>query len=146
MRVQRRKATRREGRSGAAAVEMALILPLLITIVLGCVDFGRFAYMYISVANAARAGAAVGSFNPVTPSTQTVWEGKIRDAINDEMSAQTGFDVAALTPAPTITTSVDGSLKRVRVVVNYRFRTIVQWPLLPTQVTLSRAVEMRVIR
>jgi Flp pilus assembly protein TadG len=42
-------------RRGAAAVEFALILPLLVTLVLACVDFGQFAYNYIAVTNAARA-------------------------------------------------------------------------------------------
>jgi Flp pilus assembly protein TadG len=45
-------------RRGAAAAELAMILPLMLILVLGCVDFGRFAYSYIAVTNAARAGAA----------------------------------------------------------------------------------------
>lgn len=47
--------TRRE--RGAAAVEMALILPLLLLIVGGIVDFGRFFYTQNIVVNAAREGA-----------------------------------------------------------------------------------------
>ncbi len=42
---------------GAAAVEMALILPLLLLIVGGIIDFGRFFYTQNIVVNAAREGA-----------------------------------------------------------------------------------------
>src|SRR2546423_13511130 len=49
---------RQSVRHAVAAVELAVLLPVLTTIVLGCVDFGRFAYNYIAVTNAARAGAA----------------------------------------------------------------------------------------
>jgi Flp pilus assembly protein TadG len=50
------KLSRYDRRRGASATELAIILPLFITIVLSCVDFGRFAYTYIAVSNAARAG------------------------------------------------------------------------------------------
>ena len=42
---------------GAAAVELALVLPLLLLIVGGIVDFGRFFYTQNIVVNAAREGA-----------------------------------------------------------------------------------------
>src|SRR4051812_36652218 len=42
---------------GAAAVEMALVLPLLLLIVGGIIDFGRFFYTQNIVVNAAREGA-----------------------------------------------------------------------------------------
>ncbi|HUE70040.1 MAG TPA: TadE/TadG family type IV pilus assembly protein [Pirellulaceae bacterium] len=133
-------------RRGAAATELALILPLLVTIVLGCVDFGRFGYMYIAVTNAARAGAGVGSSKRVTTATLEKWRTEIRTAAASEMSGQTGYDAARLTiPDPQLIVETSG-LKRVSVQVNYDFRMIVPWPLLPSQVTLSRTVQMRIIR
>ena len=133
-------------RCGAAALEMALILPLLVTIVLGSIDFGRFAYEYIGVTNAARAGAAVGSFNSVTTATLPAWEEAIRAAVRDDMMEQTGYEEERLTiPSPTIIDDADG-LRRVRVEVHYRFNTIVAWPFLPNELMLTRAVEMRIIR
>ena len=42
---------------GAAAVEMAIVLPLLLLIVGGIIDFGRFFYTQNIVVNAAREGA-----------------------------------------------------------------------------------------
>jgi Flp pilus assembly protein TadG len=39
---------------GAAAVEFALVLPLLLTLVLGCIEFGRAYNTQISLTHAAR--------------------------------------------------------------------------------------------
>lgn len=44
---------------GAAAVEMAIMLPLLLLVIGGIVDFGRFFLSDIQLANAAREGARV---------------------------------------------------------------------------------------
>lgn len=133
-------------RRGATATELALILPLLITIVLACIDFGRFGYMYIAVTNAARAGAGAGSTKRVTASTLGNWRTEVRAAVTGELSGQTGYDANRLTiPDPQLITETSG-LKRISVQVNYDFRMIVPWPLLPNQVTLSRTVQMRMIR
>src|SRR5262245_51604636 len=72
------RGTRR--RRGASATELAVILPLFITIVLGCVDFGRFAYTYIAVSNAARAAAAWEMMNPPGSMTSpsTGWQNQVK--------------------------------------------------------------------
>jgi len=44
---------------GAAAVEFALILPLLVLLIFGIVEFGRAYNVQISITNAAREGARV---------------------------------------------------------------------------------------
>ena len=135
---------RRRRRRGASAVELALILPLLITIVLGCIDFGRFAYSYISVTNAARVGAGFASFNPVTVATQPAWEQELRQAVLAEMPQPT-FDHSQIT-IPLAQVIADGNFKRAQVTVSYPFSTTVNWPLLPNSFSLTQKVEMRVIR
>jgi len=47
--------------SGQSLYEMALLAPLLLTLLLGVIELGRYAYISILVANAARAGAAYGA-------------------------------------------------------------------------------------
>lgn len=47
-------------RLGQGLVEFALILPILILIFMGIIDFGRAIYAFNSVSNAAREGARVG--------------------------------------------------------------------------------------
>ena len=136
-------------RRGVAMVEAALLLPLLLLIVLGAVDFGRFAYSHIAITNAARTGAAFGAVNPFTTATRTVWETNVRQRITDDLgptlSAAPGFapatDVTAVRSIETLT-----GLWSVRVEVSYPFRTIVPWPGIPGETTLRRAVEMRGIR
>lgn len=130
---------------GAAAVEFALILPLLITLLLGATDFGRFAYNYIAVTNAARAGASYGSMNPYNSTTQSAWQGQVQQAAIDEMTNQTGFNQGQLTVTSSMTVEA-GGLKRVQVVAAYPFQPIISWPGLPGTVTLQRTVVLRVIR
>ncbi|MFT4471609.1 TadE/TadG family type IV pilus assembly protein [Arthrobacter sulfonylureivorans] len=47
----------RNSERGAAAVEMAIVLPLLVLILMGIMEFGRVFYVQISLSHAAREGA-----------------------------------------------------------------------------------------
>ncbi|HEX7745450.1 MAG TPA: TadE family protein [Micromonosporaceae bacterium] len=47
---------------GAAAVEMALVLPLLLLFIFGIIDFGRMLNTQISLTTAAQEGARVAAF------------------------------------------------------------------------------------
>jgi Flp pilus assembly protein TadG len=61
------RSSRRAGQRGAAAVEFALVLPFLMLIVLGTIDWGYFFFVEQIVTNAAREGARVGSLTPNDP-------------------------------------------------------------------------------
>ncbi len=131
-------------RQGAALVELTIVFLLLIVIVFGCVDFGRFATTYIAVTNAAREGANTGSSNPVTPGTQEIWRSQIQLAVEDELSGIPGFTSDKLTVSePTIVSDED--LSRVRVQVAYPFETVVPWLILPDRVVITRAAEMPIV-
>ena len=78
-------------RRGTAALELAIILPVLVTIVLSCLDFGQFAYNYIALSNAVRAGAAWGMMQTPPPSDPPAWQTSIQTAVSNEMSLQPGF-------------------------------------------------------
>jgi len=52
---------RMHGRSGQAIVEFALVLPVLVLMLFGAIEFGRAYYDLHLLANAARAGARVGA-------------------------------------------------------------------------------------
>ncbi|MBI4318207.1 MAG: pilus assembly protein [Chloroflexi bacterium] len=43
--------------AGQSLVELALLLPAIMLILLGAIDFGRLYYSYVAVSNAARMGA-----------------------------------------------------------------------------------------
>jgi Flp pilus assembly protein TadG len=61
--VRRRAIGRDRRRRGQALVEFALILPLLILLMVGILDFGRAIFAYNSVSNAARTATRVAIVN-----------------------------------------------------------------------------------
>jgi Flp pilus assembly protein TadG len=130
---------------GVAAVEFALILPLVLLLTLACVDLGRVVHAYLVVSNAARCGAQYGSMHEFTNYTRPSWESQIRTAIEGEMNGLRGFSSSNLQSTYTTTTDSDGLFQLV-VKVNYPFNTIVTWPGVPSQLVLSHQVEMRQIR
>jgi Flp pilus assembly protein TadG len=58
---------RRDRQGGAAAVEFALLLPLMMTLVMGAIDWGWFFFVHQRVVNAAREGARAGTLVPPPP-------------------------------------------------------------------------------
>jgi Flp pilus assembly protein TadG len=151
VRASARSRTRsRQPRRGAAAAELAIILPLLVTIVLGCVDFGRFAYNYIALTNAARAAAEYAMMNNYSPSTYNTWVSNATTAAQQEMTGQIGYSSSSLTvSSPTVTTESSG-LKRAQFTVSYPFQTVVNWSYLglaiPNTTTMQRTIVIRLIR
>jgi Flp pilus assembly protein TadG len=136
----------RANRCGTALLEFALILPVLVTIVLAAVDFGRFAHSHIAVTNSARVGAGYACMHPYTNGTQALWQSKIRDAVKKEMQGVVNYDDNLLTmTTPQVTTDSDGQ-KRVRIEIKYPFHTLVNWSLIPNSFLMTRAVEMRFMR
>jgi Flp pilus assembly protein TadG len=139
----------RRGRAcprGAVLIEFALILPILVTVALAAIDFGRFAHSHIAVTNSARVGAGYACMHRYTAGTQALWQTKIRDAVKKELQGIVNYSDAQLTmTTPQVTTDSDGQ-QRVRIEVKYPFHTLVNWPLLPSSYLLTRAVEMRFMR
>jgi hypothetical protein len=132
-------------RSGLAAVEFVVVLPVLLTIVLGCVDFGRFAYTHVAITNAARAGAAYAIMHSYLPADQTAWTVEVQQAARAEMIHQTGYVPADLTVQVKPFTDANG-LRRVQIIASYPFRMIVPWPGIPSSVTLQTMIQMGAIR
>jgi Flp pilus assembly protein TadG len=133
-------------------------LPLLVTIVLGAVDFGRFAYNYIALTNVARAGAEYAMMTNYSPTTQSTWVTGITTVARQEMTGQTGYNSANLTvSSPSISGSTlsgvtveANGLRRVQVTVRYPFNTIVNWNFgifhIPNTLTMQKSVVVRMIR
>ena len=65
----RSQSPRKVRERGAAAVELAIVFPLLFLIVAGIIDFGRFFYMQIQVTTAAREGVRAAVMYPDPDST-----------------------------------------------------------------------------
>jgi Flp pilus assembly protein TadG len=105
--VLRRRATR-SGDAGASAVEFALVVPLLVILVLGIIDFGVIFAQQLSLNNAVRQGArsAVVSGNTVQQTCAQVVTG-VRGAAGQTIAMDTtDIDVTVRTQ------SADGSTVR----------------------------------
>src|SRR5262249_53885120 len=121
------------------------LLPVLMVVILGCVDFGRFAFCYIALTNAARAGAGLGCMHPNTTATSSAWQAQVTQAVAAEMSQDPGFGSTKFTATAVSVTESNG-MWRVEVSATYSFTTLVSWPGIPSNVTLSRTVVLRGIR
>ena len=106
---------------GAAMVEMALVLPILILLFLGMVDFGRALVLYNNLANAAREGARYGSamVNPDTVLIRQRVELRIQDFSGAAPVTGKVRVIAALPDPPMITVRI----------VNYPFSPITPLPM-----------------
>jgi Flp pilus assembly protein TadG len=127
--------TQGSGRLGAAAVEFALLLPILCFLFVIAVDFGRVFYFSITVTNCARNGAIYASQNPTTAVDQTgiSTEAK-RDASNLDANL---INVTSTTNNATNPTYVD-------VTVTYPFYTITNFPGVAHTTTISRTIRTTV--
>ncbi len=98
----------REG--GAAAVEFALILPVLLLLVGGVIDFGNLYYNQILLSNAARDGARLVAANQ---STTTGWSASyIQNRISDSASPIGVGSTATVWACATSGTSVTVTVTR----------------------------------
>jgi Flp pilus assembly protein TadG len=105
------RANRKQSR-GAAAVEFALVLPLLLMIVLGTIDWGWYFFVSQIVTNAAREGARVGSltaYDPDNPDADTAAEAEA------EATVATYLTGATLKGAPVVDVTTVGDAIRVSV-------------------------------
>ncbi len=109
------------------------MLPLLIILVLGAVDFGRLFYAFQSVESAAAAGAQFGCLNAANAGNTAM--------IQSNALAQAS-DITNL--FPTVTSTVVGS--NLTVTVNATFNTLISWPGMPHSVPLQRTVNMRILQ
>ena len=141
-----RAATRRAGpRRAATALELVCILPVMMGIVLGAVDFGRFAQHENILSNAARVGAHYGATHRLTPVTAADWEAELTAAVQEEVVHLSEFDPDLLEIEIDNQYQPDGT-RRVEVEAAYPFETVVNWPGLPDRVDLRRGVSFQEYR
>ena len=104
--------------AGQSLVEFALMLPLLILIMAGVLDLGRFAFAAMTVTNAAREGARYGASFPCSGACATITARVQNEAYGSTIS-----------PAQLTVTSVtfpEGCAlgKPIQVSVSYNFQLI----------------------
>lgn len=136
--------------AGQSIVEFSLALPILVFGLIGGADLARAFAIQLAVQNGARAGAEAAAISQ-TPT--------------GDLTAQKAFDEINRTPylrADAATISVrfkqeDGTTDCDRdgptvavpcfatVRIQYTFRTIVPWPIIPTTANFDRSTTMRTI-
>jgi Flp pilus assembly protein TadG len=129
----------RRQRHGATALELVCVLPVLIGIVLGGADLGRFAHYDNVISNVARVGAEYGATHRRMSRNASTWEEKLIAAATEEAENLPDFDADNLDIAVETTDEADGRL-RVSVTVTYPFETVVDWPGLPADFDLSSTI------
>ena len=134
---------KRDGRRGAAAVELALLLPVLVFCSMMSVDFARVAYAQVTLQNCARNGALYEFYTKAGFSLPAGWTSLSTAASADApsyMSGDQSFSVSATSPA--LSTN-----NYVTVTVSYDFKPIALpsmhgLPSLPGAVTLTQSATM----
>lgn len=122
-------------RRAAAAVELAVLMPLLLFLFLIGVDFARVYYFTVTTVNCARNGALYGS-------TDTA-----HAADSSGIQAAALADATNMTPAPNVVSSTGADATGnpfVQVTVTTQFQTVINYPGIPASVSVSRTVQMRV--
>jgi Flp pilus assembly protein TadG len=134
-------------RSGAAALELALVLPILIVLALWCVDYGRYAYYSIGVQNAARAAAEYAIMHPYSASGKAAWTSAVTQAARDEMTNQTGYASGSLSvTVQPVTFEKSTGLPIIQLTATYTGFTTLPYPGIPKDPTLTSSVYIRGIR
>lgn len=134
---------------GASVLELALVMPTLMLILMGAIDFGRAYYLSIEVAGAAEAGASFGIQNMTD--TTGITAAARSDAPETpgltiatptwgcECSDGTSSSTSCTTPPSCTYNSVDWVTVRASAI----YRPIFPWPGIPSTMTLSHAATMR---
>jgi Flp pilus assembly protein TadG len=133
---------------GQSMVELALGLPIMTFLLLGGADMARAFAIQTAVQNGARAGAEafVLDYTPTVPATQdhakqemnrTPGMDATQAVIDVKRKQQDGLTDCIQTPDP-----VTPCFVTVR--VQYRFRTLINWPLIQNVFDLDRSTTMRV--
>jgi Flp pilus assembly protein TadG len=156
--------------TGQALIELAFIVPLLLTLALGVIEVGRYAYIAILIGNAARAGAAYGSQSKQHADDPT----GIANAARYDFSGSTsgtsdnGLDTSTLSVSSAISCGCDSAgtittfgcttttnpnagtcaagrwVVVISVTASGTFDALFNYPGIPTPITVSRTASLRV--
>ena len=137
----RRRSLRRffGDKRGQSLVEFGLLLPILVLLVLGTIDFGRVYFAYVSVTNGARNGADYAASH----CSLSCDEDGIRNAVVADTS-----DLPNTSPTNPSVSAATGTDSQGRlysdVTVTYAFSTLFPWPGIPESIDVGRTVTARI--
>ncbi|EAQ78167.1 TadE family protein [Blastopirellula marina] len=131
-------------RTAAAAIELAICLPLLITITIFTLDAANVQYAKITLDSAVRNGVHRGATMQFTPFTYENWRDMAEQSIREEMETMSDFE------SQNFQVNVEATEQNDRVTVvataTYQISTLFNWSGRGTELTLARQYEMRQVR
>jgi Flp pilus assembly protein TadG len=149
--------------SGQSLVEVALLTPLLLLLLIGVIEMGRFAYIGILVGNAAKAGAAYASqsLEDASPSLVANVQAAVNNDFQNNLSSAPALTVqitnscgcdsgGAITSAACNGTLTAGTctaghwVVMATVTCTGTFNALFKFPGIPKTLTISRTANMRV--
>ena len=136
-------------RTGTSFMETALLLPVMLLLCCGTMDFARVVYAGIEIASAAGAGVQFGA---LTPGNSGNTSGMIQAALTDAADLGSSVTASASNFCTCSGSTVDCSTTcngtapsgYVSVTTNYTFSSVIAYPGVPQTVSLSRTARMRV--
>jgi Flp pilus assembly protein TadG len=126
----------RRSRRGAAAVEAAVVLPVLLIFIAGIVDIGRLPKYADTLTNAARIGAQYGCTSTSTAADTNSIKAMVKAELTNE-----NLTVSATNPAITITTPTVSSTQFISVQVTYSLTGTSVFTFFPVS-SITRTVQM----
>jgi Flp pilus assembly protein TadG len=136
-------------RTGSSFIETALVVPMMLLLCCGTMDFARFIYAGVEIASAARAGVQYGALTPGhSGDTSGMTAAALADAadLGSTVTASAGNFCACDGSTTDCSSTCTGATPEgyVSVTANYTFNTLIRYPGLPRTVALSRTAKMRV--
>lgn len=136
---------------GSSLVEVAIFLPLLLTLLLAVVDLGRAYYQADEVAGAAHAGAMYGTQHATdTTNMQNVAKDNAPDVSGMTATATYGCECAdgssasaSCATTPSCSGSAAPEVYYVKVTTSATYSPLIPWPKFASSFTISNTVQMR---
>jgi Flp pilus assembly protein TadG len=137
--------------SGASLVEFAIVAPVLIALLIGMIEVGRYTYIAILAANAARAGVSFGAQSLSNAANLSAMQSA---ALADAQS------FPSMSASPTVFCSTNGSTVAacpstgptppsyyyVEVTTTGTFNSLFNYPGIPNNIPITGQAIMRVIQ
>ena len=116
-------------RRGATTLEVAIVSPLVLTLLIGTVDLGIAVYRYNTIAEAARAGTRYAAVHGSSASTKLGPSANNSDVENVVRSRAPGFIASDVTVTSSWPDGTNDPGDHVTVSVNYTYRPAIIWVL-----------------
>lgn len=139
----------RNRQAGTSFIEAAILVPVMLLLCCGTMDFARIVYAGIEIAGAARAGVQYGALTPghAGDTSGMIAAAKAEAAdLGSSVTATASNFCACSGTTTTCSSSCSGGTTPdgyVTVTANYTFNTVVNYPGVPQTVVLSRTAKMR---